>query len=408
MVTSVRAVAIRSRHPRRPNHGIMGERRSTSPLSSHPADPRASRLFASFAQQSKDHALVCMDPQGIVVGWLGVAEEIFGYRAGEALGRSVAQIFTPEDRAKGLDRYELQVAAMNSRSEDDRWHVRKDGTRIWVTGSVTAIRDENGALLGFVKIVRDRTDLRSRLEAIELQAAALRESRERTHLFLKTLGHELRNPLGPVANAVHIIARLSTEPHVVNALQIISRQVAVLTRLADDLMDVSRLEAGKVELELKRRDLRELLGEAARSLSGAAALKRITLSAVLPQGPLMAQIDESRFQQVVLNLLGNSIKYTPEGGSIWLKATQAGNDVLVKVEDTGIGIAPEMLPRIFELFTQAHVGNDMVPGGLGVGLAVVRQIVELHGGSVQARSGGTGKGSEFTVTLPATRPGAGS
>ncbi len=380
---------------------------STIPLSPK-ADPRALQLLALFAQQSKDHALICMDPQGTVVGWLGVAEEIFGYRADEALGHSVARIFVPEDRAKGLDRYELQLAAMNSRSEDDRWHMRKDGTRIWVTGTVTAIRDDGGALLGFVKIVRDRTDLRSRVETIELQAAALRDSRDRTHLFLKTLGHELRNPLGPVTNAAHIIGRLSTDAHVLNALQIISRQVAVLTRLADDLMDISRLEAGKVELELKRCDLRKLLTDAARSLANAASLKQITLSTVLPQGPLMVDIDESRFQQVVLNLVGNSIKYTPEGGTIWLKATQAGTEVLVKVEDTGIGIAPEMLPRIFELFTQAHVGADMVPGSLGVGLAVVRQIVELHGGTVQARSAGAGKGSEFTVTLPAPRVDAGS
>jgi signal transduction histidine kinase len=136
-------------------------------------------------------------------------------------------------------------------------------------------------------------------------------------------------------------------------------------------------------------------------VSRAASLKQLKLETILPDAPLFVNIDEARFQQVVLNLLGNAIKYTPEGGDIWVKATQDRNEVLVKVEDTGIGISAEMVSRIFELFTQAPVATDMVPGGLGVGLAVVRQLVELHGGSVQARSAGVGKGSEFTVRIPA-------
>lgn len=368
-------------------------------MSNTPPEPL--EMLRLLTQQSKEHALICMDTQGVVVGWLGAAEEIFGYSVAEAVGRSVGQIFTPGDQARGFDKYELEVAVQSSRSEDDRWHVRKDGTRIWASGTVTAIRDETGTLLGFVKIVRDRTDMRSRLETLEAQAAALRESRERTHMFLKTLGHELRNPLGSVSNAAHIIGRLSNDPNIAGALQIVSRQIAVLTRLADDLMDVSRLESGKVELSLKRVDLRSLLRDAAQSVGKAAALKKLKLETILPESPLFVNIDESRFQQVVLNLLGNAVKYTPEGGEIWVKATQDRDEVVVKVEDTGIGIAPDMLPRIFELFTQAPIATDMAPGGLGVGLAVVRQIVELHGGSVQARSAGAGKGSEFTVRIPA-------
>jgi PAS domain S-box-containing protein len=370
-------------------------------LSHDTADPRALQLLGLFNEQAMDHALICMDRDGIVLGWLGAAEEVFGYSADEVVGKSLARIFTPEDQANGYDRYELEVAAMNSRSEDDRWHLRKDGTRIWGTGTVTAIRDAAGTPIGFVKIVRDRTDLRSRLVTLEAQAAALRDSRDRTHMFLKTLGHELRNPLGPVTNAVHIIGRLTADPHIAGALQIISRQIAVLTRLADDLMDVSRLETGKVELSLRRVDIRGLLQDAAQSVSRAASLKQLKLETILPDAPLFVNIDEARFQQVVLNLLGNAIKYTPEGGDIWVKATQDRNEVLVKVEDTGIGISAEMVSRIFELFTQAPVATDMVPGGLGVGLAVVRQLVELHGGSVQARSAGVGRGSEFTVRIPA-------
>jgi PAS domain S-box-containing protein len=366
-----------------------------------PADTRTLRLLKLFTEQAKEHAIICMDPQGVVVAWLGAAEEILGYSATDAIGKDLAQIFTPEDRAKGFDKYELEVAAQDSRSEDDRWHLRMDGTRIWASGTVNAIHDRDGTLLGFVKIMRDRTDVQTRLETLEAQAAALRESRERTHMFLRTLGHELRNPLGPVSNAAQIIGRLNTDPLITGALQIISRQVAVLTRLADDLMDISRLERGKLELSLRRSDLHSLLRDAAQSVGKAAAAKNLRLETILPEAPLFVNIDEDRFQQVVLNLLGNAIKYTPEGGSIWVKTAQEGNEIVVKVQDTGIGIAPDMVPRIFELFTQAPVATDMVPGGLGVGLAVVRQIVELHGGSVQARSAGAGKGSEFTVRIPA-------
>jgi PAS domain S-box-containing protein len=368
---------------------------------SHVPDPRALELLRLLNEQARDHALICMDRDGVVMGWLGAAEEIFGYSADDIVGKTLARIFTPEDQANGFDRYELEVAATSSRSEDDRWHIRKDGTRIWATGTVTAIRDGAGAPIGFVKIVRDRTDLRSRLVTLESQAAVLRDSRDRTHMFLKTLGHELRNPLGPVTTAVHIIGRLTADPHIAGALQIISRQIAVLTRLADDLMDVSRLETGKVELSLRRVDIRGLLQDATQSVSRAAAEKQLKLETILPEAPLFVNIDEARFQQVALNLLGNAITYTPEGGEIWVKATQDRNEVLVKVQDTGIGISPEIISRIFDLFTQAPVAMDLVPGGLGVGLAVVRQLVELHGGSVQARSAGVGKGSEFTVRIPA-------
>ena len=365
------------------------------------AEDGADRLIAHWLQGNKDHAFICMDADGVVTRWLGAAEELFGHTAAEAVGRTLAHVFTSGDLRKGLHKYELDLAAMDSRSEDDRWHVRKDGTRIWMTGTVDALRSDDGELLGFVKVARDRTDLRGQIEAMENQAATLRESRERIHLFLRTLGHELRNPLGPLSTAAHIIRRLSDDAKIEGAVQIISRQVAALTRLADDLMDVTRLETGKVVLNLKPVDLRRPLSEAVQSLQETAAAKKLKLEAVLPEGSVEAEIDEDRFHRLVLNLLGNAIKYTPEGGSIWVKVDQEGSDVVFRVEDTGIGIAPEILPRIFELFTQDRAAVLMAPNGLGVGLAMVREIAELHHGTVQARSAGVGKGAEFTVRLPA-------
>jgi PAS domain S-box-containing protein len=357
-------------------------------------------LLDKYLSQSQEHAILCIDTQGVVAGWLGAAEKIFGYSAAEAVGQPSALIFTPQDREKSFDQYELALAAQYSRAEDDRWHLRKDGTRIWISGSVDAIRAVSGDLLGYVKVVRDKI----RLEALENQVAALGQARDKTHLFLSTLGHELRNPLAPIQTAASIIQKLSADPRTDKAVQVIVNQVAVLARLTEDLMDVSRIGAGKIKLELRTIDLRTVLNEAVFSLRGSAADKGVTLDCLMPDTPLEVQLDRERFQRVVLNLLSNSIKYTSAGGKVWVKATQDGEDILFSVEDNGIGIAPDVLPRIFDLFTQEHQAADLVPGGLGIGLSIVKELVELHGGSVQARSAGRGKGSEFTVRLPAAAP----
>jgi PAS domain S-box-containing protein len=366
-------------------------------------DPAVSDLLTRYVSQAKEHALVCLDPSGRITAWLGAAERIFGHTAKEAVGQPVALIFTTEDKARGFDRYERVLADIQSRSEDDRWHVRKDGTRIWVTGALEAVKGDAGELLGYVKLIRDRTDLRAQVERLENQVQSLLSASDKTQRFLATLGHELRNPLGPMHTAAHIVQRLSTDTRTDKAVQVVISQVGVLARLAEDLVDVSRARAGKIELDLQHADLRTLLTETAYSLRPGAAEKGVRLECVLPEGPLPVNLDPLRFPRAVLNLVGNAIKYTPHGGTVWIKATQEGDEVLLRVEDTGIGIAPEVLPRIFDLFTQERQAKDMVPGGLGIGLAIVKELVELHGGTVQARSAGEGKGAEFTVRLPVRR-----
>jgi len=361
-------------------------------------------LLDKFLSQTKEHAILCIDTQGVIVAWMGAAEKIFGYTAAEAVGTRASLIFTPQDREKGFDDYELLLAARECWADDDRWHLRKDGTRIWVTGSMGAIRSESGELLGYVKLMRDKTDLRIRLEALENQVETLSQARDKTHLFLSTVGHELRNPLAPIQTAATIIQKLSVDPRTDKAVQVIINQVAVLARLTEDLMDLSRTGAGKIKLEMHAVDLRTVLNEAVFSLRRTAADKGIALDCLVPETPLEVQLDRERFQRVVLNLLSNSIKYTNAGGKVWVKATQDGGDILFSVEDNGIGIAPDVLPRIFDLFTQERQAADLVPGGLGIGLTIVKELVELHGGSVQARSAGPGKGSEFTVRLPAAAP----
>jgi PAS domain S-box-containing protein len=364
-----------------------------------PADDPVDHLLAP--RRSKEHAVIYMDPDSVVTAWLGASQEIFGYTAEEMVGKPLSVIFPAQDMLNNLDRYELEVAISNSRSEHDGWHVRKNGTRIWVTGMVSAIRDDAGDLVGLVKIARDQTDLSSQVAFLKRHAALLLLTRNRTHRFIRTLGHELRNPLGPLSNAVHAIKKKTSDPGLDPAFQVIARQMSVMSRLAEDLMDITRLETGKVDLKLSAVDLRNVLSEAVASLQKTAAEKELKLEAVLPAERLRVEIDEARFQRLVLNLLSNAIKYTPRGGSVWVKASQEGDEVVFSVEDTGIGIAADVLPQIFELFTQETRAAGQAPGGLGIGLTMVKEIAELHGGVVNAYSAGIGKGSQFKVRLPA-------
>lgn len=361
---------------------------------------QARKLLEMALPEMRDYALVLLDPAGVVVGWLWGSEEVFGYSETEAVGRPASFLFVPEDLDKGLDRHELEIAARDSRSQDDRWHLRKDGQRIWASGTVTALRDESG-VRGFVKVVRDRTDLRFGNEARANKLADTEAALDRTNEFLKTLGHELRNPLGPIKNCAHLLPRLSEDPRLHKLAATIGNQVAVLERIAGDLMEVARLEHKHLGLRFAEIDARELVTESVAGHAPAAKAKGIDLQALTPDYPIWVKADADRLRQPLGNLLSNAIKYTPASGNVWVKVTIEAEDLVVRVQDTGIGVDPETLPRIFDLFTQEGRARDLVPGGLGIGLAIVRQIVSLHGGVVEARSAGKGKGAEFTLRVPA-------
>jgi len=365
--------------------------------------PHARELLELALPTVRDYALVLMEPDGTIAGWMCGAEDIFGYTADEMVGKHISVLFEPGDLDKRLDKYELSVAARDSYSQDDRWHVRKDGNRIWASGTVTALRDASG-LRGFIKLMRDRTDVRISSEHRTNQFEAADDALSRTRRFLQTLGHEMRNPLAPIRNSAYIAAKASDDPRVRKAAEVIGNQVAVLERMANDLMDISRLEHRKLELQLTEFDVRALLEEEAAGQRLPATAKDVRIETLVPEQPLPVVADASRLRQAVSNLLVNAIKYTPPGGTIWVKATQEADDIVVRVQDTGIGIAPDVLPRIFELFTQEARARDFVPGGLGVGLAIVAQIAELHGGAAQARSAGSGKGSEFMLRIPRLGP----
>lgn len=351
----------------------------------------------------RDYALILMDADGVIVAWLCGAEHILGYTSDEIVGQPLEVLFVPEDREKGLPAHEREVARRDSQSQDDRWHLKKDGSRFWAAGTVTALKDQDG-LQGFIKVLRDRTDQRIGTESRGNRLQATEEALERTRRFLQTLGHEIRNPLAPLKNVAYILDRSSERAHVAKAAETIRNQVAVLERLTSDLIDVSRLQHRKLSLRLSELDVRGLLQEEVAGNQLAADAKGLHLQAVLPSGPILAIADPDRIRQAVSNLLSNAIKYTPQGGAVWVKVTQEADEVAIRVEDTGIGISPDTLPRIFELFTQERRARDLVPGGLGVGLGIVQQIAALHGGVVSARSAGIGKGAEFTLRIPRNGP----
>jgi PAS domain S-box-containing protein len=371
--------------------------------------PDAQELLRLLLEQMEDHAILLLDADARVVGWLGGAERIFGYSAAEMVGQSAYHLFTPEDRALGLADHELEVARKDGRAEDDRWHVRNDGTRIWVNGVLVALRGADGRLVGFGKVLRDRTDVKAQIEALENRCEALARADERKNLFLGTLAHELRNPLAPLVNALEIIHLTApAHPDLAYPVKLIDRQVEFIRRLVDDLLDITRIGAGKVQLKVERVSLNDVLARAAEACRPKAEARRQDLRVLVPALPILVDADSDRLRQVVANLLDNAVKYTPEGGGVWLKATVEGDEAVVRVEDNGVGITPEMLPRVFDLFTQEASSLGQAQGGLGLGLSLVKNLVALHGGTVQVRSEGKGKGSEFTVRLPLKRTAGGT
>lgn len=360
------------------------------------------QLLRLLMDQMREHALLLVDPGGIITWWSGGAELVFGLDKREAVGRSFSILFTPEDQSAGIPDYELAVARTQGTAEDDRWMGRLDGSRFWATGVLTAARDGDGRVLGFGKVLRNRTDLREQLDTLRNQAQALTDANYQKDVFLSTLSHELRNPLAPLINAVQLIRLTADRPELDQLLKIIERQIAHLRRLVDELLDMSRAGAGKIDLKKETVSIEEVIGAAVESLRPFVRERRHTLDVLFPSAPILVEADRERLEQVFVNLIQNAAKYTPEGGRIWIKGSTEGPEAVVRVQDSGIGIPHEMLPRIFELFTQVESSRPQSQGGMGIGLSLVKSLITLHDGSVQVHSDGEGKGSEFTVRLPLT------
>lgn len=258
------------------------------------------------------------------------------------------------------------------------------------------------------EVARQRDELRAAisensrlLEESQQYARALQESDRRKDEFLATLAHELRNPLAPIRSAIQVLRTMGApDPRFQEIQSVVERQVNHLVRLVDDLMDVRRISEGKLDLHLEQVDLGEILQFAVETSHPIIQAARHQFQVDLPSEPLMMKADPVRLTQVVANLLNNAAKYTPEGGEIHLTATADGPAVVIRVRDNGMGIPAEMQHRVFELFTQVNRHLKRSQGGLGIGLNLVRRLVEMHGGTIAAHSAGDGQGAEFTVRLP--------
>ncbi|AMM26223.1 PAS domain-containing sensor histidine kinase [Variovorax sp. PAMC 28711] len=349
-------------------------------------------------QQAPDFAFVLLDAGGTIIGWRGASEAMFGYTEAEVLGQPLELIFTEQDRALGLHILEKQVAVATDRSEDDRWHLRKDGMKIWVAGSLVALR-EDGVHVGFAKVMCDRTNLRAQLDTTENRLAHAHDALRGRDIFFGRLTHEVRNALGPIRSVTQLIERKGLATGDLQMpISIVKRQVGQMARMMDDLAEVVRFGAGKLRLEKQSFELGADLKEIAETVRAECDQKLQRLEVLVPQAPVILHADRERVHQIVFNLLHNASKYTPQGGRIWLQCTVEIDQAVIKVEDTGIGVPASLLPVIFELFTQEN--PHQAGGGFGVGLSLVKDLVGAHGGFVEVRSPGKGQGSEFSVRLP--------
>ena len=363
----------------------------------------------------RDFAIFATDTGGRILSWNPGVRHLLGYEEEEWTGRHGSIIFTPEDRERGEDATEMEVAAREGRALDERWHVRRDGSRFWSSGLLMALRDGEGHLRGYSKMLRDATDSRQTEEMLRdangrLVEAAVREQAARADAeeanrlkdeFLATLSHELRTPLTAIIGWSRLLSSGKLdERSAARAVEVIERNADAQNQLIEDILDVSRIITGKLALHVEPVDPVAVIESAIEAVRPAAEAKRVELHVLVSSETVPVSGDETRLRQVVWNLLTNAVKFTPEGGRVEARFERAGSYARIKVSDTGEGIDPEFLPYVFDRFRQADATTTRQRGGLGLGLAIVRHLVELHGGTVSAESEGHGRGTTFTVTLP--------
>ena len=361
-------------------------------------------INARWAAGTEDFAILHLDVDSRVVWANPAVARVLGYEPVDLVGDTLSRIFTAQDRERGLDRHEIAVAEQVGRAHDDRWHVCKDGSSVYCNGALMALRDPAGGLSGFVKVFRDRTDVRTQTESLENQVAESLRLAGRKDAFLSTLAHELRNPVHAIVNAMVVLRRSAPSDQIGRMADIVDRQAAVVMRLVDDLMDATRIDIGQVQLKLERVILQDAIQAVVDLHADAVASRQQRLRVVVPDVVITLEADPTRLQQILRNLVENAIKYTPPGGNVSITATVEGATAVIRVEDDGKGMAADTLPRIFDLFTRESSALDSATDGLGIGLSVVKKLVQLHHGIVEVQSAGPGRGSEFTVKLPLMQP----
>jgi PAS domain S-box-containing protein len=391
---------------------------------------QSSEIFQLLVSSVRDYAIFMLDPEGRIATWNVGAQRIKGYRPDEIIGHHFSEFYPEEDLKNGKPDYELRVARAEGSVEDEGWRIRKDGSRFWANVVITAVHDRHGELRGFAKVTRDITE-RKKTEETQLALLEQREARilaeeERRRAeasyqvaqesnrakdeFLMTLSHELRTPMTAILGWARMLPTIPPDdPLFHEAMGSIMSSAQLQARLIDDILDVSRIVSGKLRLAPEILDIAGVVMNAVDAVSPTAEARDITLTTSLAPALGSMIADATRLQQVIWNLITNAVKFTPRGGKVQVAARRTASHLDLSVTDDGEGIDPQFLPHIFEPFRQAEAPNTRVHGGLGLGLSIVRYIVEAHGGSISAESEGRGKGAKFTVMLPirAMKEGAG-
>src|ERR1051326_5916524 len=477
---------------------------------------RTEDIYRKAIEEIRDYAIFLTDADGIVTTWNVGAQHILGYTEEEIVGKDGSKLFTVEDRGRLVPEKELATAAATGRAEDERWHVRRDGSRFWASGVVTSVRDHKGNLVGFVKVMRDMTernrlteerdrffalsmdmlsivhldgtfqrvnpafqkvlgvseeellamslfdlvhpedldstvngyqklaagesiksmenrlrckdatykwvawsyfplpedgvafgvgrditDVRRMSDVLQLRARELEDANRVKDEFLATMSHELRTPLTAMLGWSRLIdSNKLSEQEKQHAVRVIQRNAEIQSKLIEDLLDVSRIITGKLKMEFQPVSSASITEGVINSMRPAVEAKQLALTTAIDPaaGPILG--DASRLQQIVMNLLSNAIKFTRPGGRIEVRVDRPDSYVRLEVKDTGIGIAAEHLPVIFERFRQVDSSNVRAHGGLGLGLAIVDYLVRQQSGVVYAESEGVGKGATFRVEFP--------
>jgi PAS domain S-box-containing protein len=392
---------------------IIGASKIARDLSDRKAAELAAAQLAAIVESSDD-AILSKTLDCIIMSWNAGAERLYQYAAHEVIGRHISLLMPPEDarnlpglmarlrRGERIDHYETQ-------------RIRKDGTRVRVSLTISPVRNGSGEIVGASAIARDTGD-RQRLEEQRIRlleeernahAATERARREAEQAsrakdeFLAMVSHELRTPLNAIAGWLHIVRAKREDPALVErALETIGRNTRLLTKVVNDLLDVSRFVSGRITVDRQSVDFLPVVQTVVDALRPAAVEKGVVLESTMDPwaGPVLG--DPERLQQIIANIVTNAIKFTPSGGRVDVRVANDDGDVEIVVTDSGEGIPAGFLPHVFEAFRQAEAGTARVHGGLGLGLAIVRHLVELHGGTVKAESEGGGKGARFTVRLP--------
>ena len=362
------------------------------------------RLLAAIVESSDD-AIVSKSLDGTIRSWNAAAERLFGYTAEQAVGRHISLVIPPE-RIAEEDKIIASIKAGERVDHFETERRRSDGQPIQVSLTISPIKDDSGKVVGASKVARDITD-RKQAEAererlndnLRMLAADLSEVDRRKNEFLATLSHELRNPLAPIRNMLEVLKRGNREA-AAKAIETMERQLGQLVRLVDDLLDISRITHNRIELRRTRIELASAIEQAVEASRPIAQEVGHKVEVRLPPESIYVHADPVRLTQIIDNLLNNSCKYTPPGGRISVTAERDGAEAVITVADTGIGIPPDEISTIFEMFTQIGGSLERSRGGLGIGLTLVKRLVEMHGGSIEAKSAGEGQGSQFVVRLP--------